>query len=271
MANTPQFIGCIGLATFFLAAGVNQLAYGQRQSQSRFGNQGPASQIGSNLTGSMVGQSTTFGNATGGLTGQPLSGNLGGAQYGTGLGATSFGTTGFGTGGLGGMQAGDSAFVGRDDTAGRFVGDQRVGQLTTPTADSRQFSNFGGNRGRGAAQAGFQQNMGRFGAQQNGNRSRSGVTGEAPRRVIRPRQEIAFPYPQHEAATVSTRLSTRFGQISSRQAELQGVSVEINAQGAAILTGTVATDEAEKLAGILARLEPGVRSVANQLTVAGSP
>jgi hypothetical protein len=238
------------------------------QSRSMFGSQGPASQIGSNLRGSIVGQSSTFGGGAGfgggvgglsatgmggigGLSGQTITGNLGTSEFGTGLGVGQAGAA--------------SGFVGRNNTTGGFVGDQRIGQMGTPAAGagftSRQFSSrFGGRGGgRGAQQAGFE--GGRFG-------STGEVTGEAARRVIRPRPEIAFEYDRRDSEAVSGRLATRLEQISRRQPDLQGISIDIRADGAVILTGTVDSENARKLAGVLARLEPGVRLVVNELEIA---
>ncbi len=71
------------IKTFTLAALVACLSWANRalaQTQSLFGDRGPASQIGSNLNGSIVGGTTTFGTQSGtsggltGLSGQPIGG-----------------------------------------------------------------------------------------------------------------------------------------------------------------------------------------------------
>ncbi len=198
----------------------------QGQTTSQFGTRGPASQIGSNLTGSMVGQGTTFGSTLGGVGGQLF----GGMQLGTS-------TTGF---------------VGRSDNVGRFVGDQRVGQQAGAATGQRQFGNARTGR----------TNQARF-----DNQARARSQGQAGRRVIRPRQEIAFQYPGRDISVLSGEVTGRFGRLVRRNASLQEVVIEITPQGAAVLTGVVADEDSKKLAEILVCLEPGVRSVVNELTL----
>jgi osmotically-inducible protein OsmY len=84
---------------------------------------------------------------------------------------------------------------------------------------------------------------------------------------IRPTQRIAFTYPQRSGSTIESTLETRFGRVSSRQSGLDGVSVSSEAEGVVVLTGEVDSEENKRLAAVLARLEPGVRSVRNELTV----
>ena len=210
----------------------------QGQTTSQFGTRGPAGQIGSNLTGSIVGQGTTFGSTLGGTGGQPFGGTQGGTQ----LGGTQLGTS-------------TTGFVGRSDNAGRFVGDQRVGQQSGAATGQRQFGNAGTGR----------TNQARF-----GNQAGARGQGQAARRVIRPRQEIAFQYPGRDISVLSGEVTERFGRLVRRNASLQGVAIEITPQGAAVLTGAVADEDSKKLAEILVRLEPGVRSVVNELTLAAA-
>lgn len=216
------------------------------QTNSLFGTQGPVSQVGSDLRGSAVGTGTTFGTTSGtsvGLTGQTVSGGLTGSS---GLGGTT--------------QAGTaSGFVGRNDNAGRFVGDQRVGQQSQQggTGRGRQTTgNFGNRTGGGTGRA--------FGDAQFGG---PGGANQRSRRVIRPRQEIAFAYPQRPNASISDSLNTHFTRISQRDPRLVSVTVVIDEQGAATLRGEVDSLQTSRLAAIMARLEPGVRSVENELTV----
>ena len=194
--------------------------YAQGGSTSQFGTQGPVGQIGSNLTGSIVGQGTTLGSPT-----------LGGTGGGTG--SQLFGGTQ-----LGGTQLGNTTgqFVGRNDNAGGFVGDQRVGQQTGPTGNQRQF----GNTGTGRA------NQSRF-----GNQARTRGQAQTQRAVIRPRQEIAFQFPDRDLSIIPREVTGRIGRIQQRNRSLQGIAIEINPEGIATLTGTVADEDAKKLAGIL--------------------
>jgi len=203
------------------------------QTQSLFGNRGPSSQIGSNLRGSITGGTTTFGS----LGGQ----QVGGSQ----LGGTNTATQG--------------GFVGRDDNTGRFVGDQRGTPQQSQGGGGRQFGNRGGgNRATGRAFG----DGGQFGGRGN--------QGSA-RRIVRPRQEIAFTYRRPETSQINSSLRIRFQQISLRQPALRSVLVVLDEQGAATLTGQVNSAETMRLAAIMVRLEPGVRSIKNELIVGESP
>lgn len=203
------------------------------QTNSLFGNRGPASQIGSNATGSFVGQAGTLGR---GLIGQSSTGS-----------------------GIGGTQPGNTAdgIVGRNDNTNRFVGNERVGRQSAQSNGSRDFRNTG-NRNRGAGGTGT-----RFGANQFAGRGQS----QRARRIIRPRQKVAFSFPQRNAAAISTSLRRRFIKIGVREIGLQGLTVTIDQAGTAVLKGEVDSSKSKKLAMILARLEPGVRAVRNELTV----
>lgn len=217
------------------------------QTQSLFGSRGPAGQIGSNLTGSLVGRSSTQGIGQGpglGLTGQPLTGST------------------FGMGTTGGLQSGTAGtqqgFVGRRDNAGRFVGNQLAGQQTLSSAGRQGgLAGFGGtgrfgNRGFQAGARGFGQQPG----------------AAAERAPVRPRQRIAFSYPQRSGRSIQQSLATRLARISLRQPGLQGINVTMQEDGVAVLRGQVGSEEDRRLAAIMVRLEPGVRSVQNELSVA---
>lgn len=220
------------------------------QTNSLFGNRGPASQIGSNLNGSIVGGTTTFGTQSGtglgggvtGLSGQPISGGLGTTAGGTGTPGTQ------------------GAFVGRDDSAGRFVGDQRFGQQSA-----------GGRTGSGLRQFGNRAGAGGTTGQAFGDSNRFGNRGgrNSTRRVIRPRQVIAFTYPKPPTSRINSSLGTRFRKVALRQPTLKNVSVVVDNEGNATLSGKVNSPEDRRLAAIMVRLEPGVRSIDNELTVSG--
>ena len=209
---------------------VGSIAPASAQTNSLFGNRGPASQIGSNANGAFVGQMGSLGS---GLTGQ-----------------SAIGT-----------QPGNSAggLVGRNDNTNRFVGNERAGQQPGQNNSSRDFGNTGNrNRNRGAGGTGTP-----FGAGQFAGRGQS----QRARRIIRPRHEVAFSFPQRNLAAISTSLSSRFIKIGARQNGLQGLNVTVDQQGTAVLQGEVDSSKSKKLAAILARLEPGVRAVRNELTV----
>jgi hypothetical protein len=144
--------------------------------------------------------------------------------------------------------------VGLGDNAGGFVGDQRVEQLRQG-GNSRDF----GNRSRG----GDRNANGRSGA------DRAGRNSQRARAAIRPRQRVAFSYPVRGAAVVNVELTRQLYEIAKVRTELAGVAVMIDDSGLATITGMVDTPEQRRLAELLVRLEPGVRSVRNEMTVDG--
>jgi osmotically-inducible protein OsmY len=224
--------------TFIVAATAARDASAQLQAQpqaqnnSLFGNRGPASQIGSNLRGSMVGQGTTFGTTVQPLTGQSLTGLQSGAQ-------------------------GD--FVGRSDNSGRFVGDQRAGQQLQGAARSR-LGGFGQRQ-----QSSANEDRGRF------EEGRPIPNNRQTVRMIRPRQKIAFEFPERASTAIDQSLQRRMSQVAAVDAQGADISIVVDAQGVVVLTGTVGSAEAKRLAAIMARLEPGVREVDNRLEVVGAP
>ncbi len=150
------------------------------------------------------------------------------------------------------------AFVGRAMPT-EFIG---AGQRGAGTQTTRQgqfgqggqfgsFGQFGGGAGRG-------------GGQQRGGLGSTSTLSRAER--LRPRHRIAFDFAPVTVDVVRTNLQTRF---LPTQNQLGGIDVDVDAQGRAILRGTAVSEDARKLAEALARLEPGVRKVTNEIDVAG--
>ena len=135
------------------------------QSTSLFGNRGPLAQSG---TGSGIGA-----NGQSALTGSGLGQSAAGRT--TQPGALS-------------ANAGQG-FIGRGSSAGRFVGNRLAGQQNSQQANTAQFGRLGGRRSQGNP----------FGKTSNSNRL-GNRTGRA-RRVIRPRQRIAFSFPKLEPSS----------------------------------------------------------------------
>ena len=146
---------------------------------------------------------------------------------------------------------GQGAFVGRSDTAGTFVGNRMAGQQSIQATDIGGAGQFGGSQFSGRGQGGFGQ--GGFGTQSQ--------------RVVRHSLRIAFDHPDVESAAIQTRLNTQFEQLRTSRPELQGVEIQIGSNQEVILRGQVQSEDDKKLAAMLARLEPGVRTVKNELAV----
>jgi osmotically-inducible protein OsmY len=85
--------------------------------------------------------------------------------------------------------------------------------------------------------------------------------------VIRPRQRIAFSFPKLEPSSVNTSLHARLGRLEGRGLATDGVTVTLDEKGQVALKGEVDSEHTRKLVEMMARLEPGVRKVQNELTV----
>lgn len=236
-----------------------------------------------------IGGGQNDGGLGGGGQGGGGTGGGGGGQGGGGTGSGARGTAGAaGPGALAGELAGPdlrtfgdavdvtggTGFAGRGNAAQNFVGGIVQGQGQTVLGGRGQSSQFQSLNRQGQFRQQFQQPTGRSRSDQ-----------------IRPRHRIAFSYTPQQTETVATTLQTRFSSLSGNppgsanpagtgspvstgnpgSANAAGVRVTMNNQGVATLSGTVATEHAAKLAAAMARLEPGVRSVDNQLAVAGAP
>lgn len=137
-----------------------------------------------------------------------------------------------------GARIGQNAFVGQGDTT--FAGTRDVSQLA-----NRDFSpQFNAMNDPSTSQ-----------------RRANSTSGNVKR--ARPQQRISFEYPKANLVRTQVELSQRFERLKT----VSGADTSISDEGVAVLTGTVVNDEARKLAEALARLEPGVRSVDNQLQV----
>jgi hypothetical protein len=95
------------------------------------------------------------------------------------------------------------------------------------------------------------------------------------RQTIRPALRLGFVPPPRPSADVTRSVERRFNTLSDRTAKLadtvpafRGVSIQVGDAGKVTLTGEVATPQAARLAANILRMEAGVRSVQNDLTVA---
>ena len=194
-----------------------------------------AAQTGS--TGSTAATGASAASGTSALSG--ATGNTGSGSSGTGAQMSTGNQPTFNAGdGSVGAQIGQNAFAGQGNTA--FVGSRNAGQ----TARSSMTPQFG--------------QVNDSNVQQN-----SGNTGNVRTKRARPQQRIAFTYPKANLAMTQVKLSSRFKQ----QAKVAGADTRISDEGVATLVGTVKDEDSRKLAEALTRLEPGVRSVVNELQV----
>lgn len=145
-----------------------------------------------------------------------------------------------------------SGFVGRSDNSGRFVGNQTVTQQQGFRTQS-QFGNFGGSR-----------------ANQFNSRNGNQFGASDARRQIRIRHVIGFSYKKRSTRVVQSAVSNRFAKLR-RYPAISGIVIAMNDTGMLTLRGDVESESARRLAANLARLEPGVRKIQNDLTVTVPP
>jgi hypothetical protein len=158
-----------------------------------------------------------------------------------------------------GQQGG--GFLGRNTNQQQFLGGNNQGQnqgMNQGRMGANGMANLLGNTNRGGNRGGMNlmnSQMGNFGGSN---------TNQAP--VIRPRQRVAFDYPAPKSEALQTSLQGQITKVSIKNPRLSNVMVTTNAGGEVVIRGAVKSEADAKLAENLVRLEPGVRSVRNELT-----
>lgn len=195
-------------------------------------------------TGGAGGGATTGGGAAGGGAGTQGAAQAGGTTA-QGLGGLT--TQGPGGSGLQGGVAGantSTVFVGGNNNGG-FVG----GAVATQNNNNRQFRAITNT----AVPTG-------------GNQQQTSGTPRQIPTVLR----VAFSIPQltSPASQFGTSSQT-ITNVAEVKPELRAVTISVNPDGTAILTGVVSSHESRRLAANLVRFNPGVRQVKNDIVVAG--
>lgn len=188
-----------------------------------------------NNTGGGGTSSSLFGSG-----GSLFNGSGTGAGTGTGIGQSGFGQTGDSVFQLN-QEGGSGGFVGRDssDTGGFFDALNQQNQFLNQV--QRNFAAF--NRGRDSNQS---------------------VDAQSP---IRVKLKLGFRVPAEILpASTAQPTSGRLNQLLAEKGYIN-TNAQVN-QGVVSLTGVVSDDNERRMLGVLAKLEPGVSSVDNQLVVA---
>ncbi|MCA9004133.1 MAG: BON domain-containing protein [Planctomycetaceae bacterium] len=192
------------------------------------------------------------------------SSSQGGGSTGTTIGNLNSGNQ---AGGTGNAQSGlstmgnfqnlnpQSGFIGRsDDTQNNFIG--RTNTQGTTGANNGQNRNF--NRAT----------TGGTGSRQNLNNT--GQTGpKVPE--FRPQLRVAFSAAPLPLSNLQTSMGDSFTRIKERHEQLRNVEFQLNPDHSVTLRGEVESAGAKKLVEFMAMLEPGVRTVKNELTIAAQP
>lgn len=223
--------------------------------------------------------------ASGQLLGSSNSGMFGSSRSLGGGGGISMGGRSFGGGSGGGIGMGGS--TGGGIGSGMGTGGS-TGIMTSRdqimTARAVQSFLGAGNQGR-QAPVGVAQASGNFGNRQQsmqglraaggaggrGQQGRGQGGGRARRTVgdVRTTLNVAFSYPKARPARTGTDLSVRVARTRGVRI-LSGLRIAVS-DGTATLRGAVATAHDRALIERLARLEPGIWAVDNQLVVEPSP
>lgn len=158
-----------------------------------------------------------------------------------------------------------------------------IQSMTVESTRSSGLQNLGGNtlQNTSAAPGGNTLPGGsQFGGQNRGNTQNRNTQrgGTSSSRSIRPSLRLGFTPIVRPSAYVSRSVGRSFSRIASRRTqitetkpELRNVRIEPGKAGLLTLTGSVPTAAARRLAANLLRMEPGVRKVQNNLTVAEAP
>ncbi len=227
MSVTRLFTAFVTSTLLLMASGT-----ASAQSNSLFGSSGPLATTGTGLSNGGGGRTGTTGLGSGGV-GQ---GTTGGNALGTQAGQAQIGQLSNTIG---------SGFVGRGDNAGRLIGQQNASQQGGNT--NRTFQGVNNNTARNANQ--------NFNAQGN------------TQNTIRPVVRVAFRHRLRTTAVLNTTVRTRFRRLAVRQPRFRGVTVAMVEGRNIVLRGTVDSDASKVLAENIARMEPGIRSVRNELVV----
>ncbi len=243
------------LALSLLAATVtcglsSQTALAQFSNTSRTGSASGNALTGSSSLGGMSGGGASTSGFGGGAAGGAAGGNMGignnAANRTAGNGQSALGQSLFNQGNN------QNGFIGGRNQQQQFIGgNQRTGQQT----NRQQGNQAGGNR----SQFGNQDN---FGGMNQQNQSSANQ-----RRTVRPQQKVAFEIPQRSENEIRSTIQTRFDPLN-QNTSLKGVKFDLDSEGIVTLSGSVESASAKQLAVNIVRLEPGVKKVVNELTVA---
>lgn len=210
-------------------------------------------------------RTTTGGTGSSGLGGG-TSGISGSNSFGGGQ--NRFSTTNANT-----ASATQSVFMNQQSSFGLQGQSQQNGMV-----GSRNTQQFLGANQRNAQTGQQQQQQNQFGNRNNRGRQNqmdpndpNGMMQQGQdqdsRRSIRPQQKVAFEIPERSSTEIREILDSRFERVT-RQPALRGVTVELDNEGVVVLRGEVLTSSQMRLAANMVRLEPGVKQIRNELTLA---
>lgn len=177
-------------------------------------------------------------------------GNSGGSGSGSGTSSLTQSNLNAGDGSVA-ATIGQNTFVGRGENSSRFVGSRNSSTTTN---------------GRGANQMSLLQSLvGNNDFTQNSNNS------NAQTQSITPQLRLGFALPPLPAVELQSTVQSRLVGLPALGPRTNGVIAKADPQGLVVLTGSVQSEDDRLLMETLVRMEPGVRSVRNELAVRSAP
>ncbi len=241
---------CLGWAAAFSVAIVSQAALAQTTSRGLFGDR--------TLGAGISSPNRTFAGGT--------AGGLGGLGAGPLAGGTTLAGATTQANASAGQLTGNERFLRGNRQPGQFVGADTA-DVANPMSNFRQTLGLGPMTSSGLTESLAALGRSLQGPNPTGNQQ--GSFGNNSRTAYRITRTVAFEYALPQPAQHSAVLSQRVVR-ALRLPDADAIRVILQGR-TAILQGEVATEHARDLAERLLRLEPGVSSVQNELTVQGTP
>jgi hypothetical protein len=257
---------------FAIGAAFGLLTSSSPMAEAQFGNSGfggigfgsgfGSSGMGSSGFGSSGFGSSGFGSSGFGSSGFGSSG-FGSSGFGnSGFGASRFGSGGFGSSGFGSSRFGSSGMGSSGYGGGQYGGGQNF--VGRDAADMQQVF---GQMGR-AGQQFFNQMNRNMGGRNNNNRRRITQKIQNPPQPTRVEVRVGFTPPRQAPSELANTIRTRIAKILVDHKMSPPV---LNMDGdTAVISGVAASENERDVIAMLIALEPGVRDVRNEMTLADS-
>jgi hypothetical protein len=250
-----RLISVCAAISLLLSLGSFALAQGFGGSSAFRGSSSGSSGFGSSGFGGGFG-SGGFGSSGFGSSG------FGSSGFGGGFGSSGFGSSGFGGGfgnsGFGNSMSGNSGF------GGGFGNSQYGGGQNFVGRDASDIANTFGQMGKAGTQ--YFNQMNRQMNRNNSSKRQTNKTIQNPAQPMRVEVRVAFDTPQLSSNQLATTVRTRLAKILAEHKMTQPV---LTMEGdTAVISGVAASEHERDVIAGLVEIEPGVRDVRNEMTVA---
>lgn len=181
------------------------------------------------------------------------SGGFGSSGFGGGFGNSGFGNSGFGNSGFGGGygNSGYGGNTGGQNFVGRDAGDMQAVWGQMGRASTQFFNSMNRNMGRN---------------NNNNSRRQTSKAIQNPPQPMRVQVKVAFDAPRAAPSQLVSGIQTRLARIAD---ERKWVRPNLRMEGdTAVLSGVAASESERAVMGQLLAIEPGVREVRNEMTIA---